>query len=73
MTNETESLVGEILRRFQGDMAELRSGQQDRRHRLSLIETSLAGTERNLPDWMQGLIGAQLVPSHHALRTSWQP
>ena len=48
MTGETENLVIEILRRLQGDMAELKSGQQDVRHRLSLIETRLAGMEHNL-------------------------
>ena len=50
MTNETENLVVEILRRLQGDMAELKTGQQDMRHRLSLIETRLAGMEHHLPD-----------------------
>jgi hypothetical protein len=34
MTNETENLVVEFLRRLQGDMAELKSGQQDMRHAL---------------------------------------
>lgn len=50
MTAETETLVLEILRRGQGDLAELRSGQQDIRHRLSLIEPRLAGIDRNLAD-----------------------
>jgi hypothetical protein len=50
MTAETENLVIEILRRLQGDMSELRNGQQDIRHRLSLIETQLAGINRNLAD-----------------------
>lgn len=31
-------------------MAELKTGQQDVRHRLSLIETQLAGIEHNLAD-----------------------
>lgn len=57
MTNETENLVVEILRRLQGDMAELKSGQQDMRHRLSLIETRLAGMERNLADQYAGYAG----------------
>jgi uncharacterized coiled-coil protein SlyX len=57
MTNETENLVVEILRRLQGDMAELKSGQQDMRHRLSLIETRLAGMERNLSDQYAGYAG----------------
>jgi len=50
MTAETENLVLEILPRVQGDLAELRSGQQDMRHRLSLIETRLAGIDRNMAD-----------------------
>jgi hypothetical protein len=50
MANETESLVIEILRRLQGDMAELKAGQQDVRYRLSLIETRLAGVEHHLAD-----------------------
>jgi hypothetical protein len=50
MTESGENLVLEILRRIQGDMAELKSGQQDIRHRLTLIESRLAGLERNLAD-----------------------
>jgi hypothetical protein len=50
MTEETESLVIEILRRLQTDMADLKAGQQDIRHRLTLVETRLAGVERNLAD-----------------------
>jgi hypothetical protein len=57
MTNETENLVVEILRRLQGDMAELKSGQQEMRHRLSLIETRLAGMEPNLSDQYAGYAG----------------
>jgi len=57
MTNETENLVIEILRRLQGDLSELKSGQQDVRHRLSLIETRLAGMERNLADQYAGYAG----------------
>lgn len=54
MTEQTESLVVEILRRLQADMAELKSGQQDIRHRLTLIESRLAGFERNLADQYAG-------------------
>jgi hypothetical protein len=57
LTDETENLVIEILRRLPGDMAELKSGQQDVRHRLSLIETRLAGMERNLADQFSGYAG----------------
>jgi archaellum component FlaC len=50
MTAETDNLVLDILGRVHGDLAELRSGQQDIPHRLSLIETRLAGIDRNLAD-----------------------
>jgi hypothetical protein len=54
MTDETENLVLEILRRMQGDMTELKAGQQDIRNRLSLLESRLAGMERNLADQYAG-------------------
>jgi len=57
MTESGENLVLEILRRIQGDMAELKSGQQDIRHRLTLIESRLAGLERNLADQYAGYAG----------------
>ena len=57
MTEETENLVLEILRRLQGDMTELKSGQQGIRHRLSLLESRLAGMERNLADQYAGYAG----------------
>lgn len=57
MANETESLGIEILRRLQGDIAELKTGQQDVRHRLSLIEVRLAGTEHNLAEQYSGYAG----------------
>jgi hypothetical protein len=50
MTENTENLVLEILRRMQGDMADLKAGQRDIQHRLILVETRLAGVERNLAD-----------------------
>ncbi len=50
MTDNTENIVLEILRRIQEDMAELKAGQRDIQHRLTLVETRLAGVERNLAD-----------------------
>jgi hypothetical protein len=50
MAAETEKLIIEILRRVPGELSELGAGQQDIRHRLSLIETRLAGMDRNMAD-----------------------
>lgn len=50
MTENTENLVLEILRRMQGDMADLKAGQRDIQYRLTLVESRLAGVERNLAD-----------------------
>ncbi len=50
MTEQTENLVLEILRRMQGDMSDLKAGQQDIQHRLTLVETRLAGMDRTLAD-----------------------
>jgi hypothetical protein len=55
-----DNLVLEILHRIQGDMADLKSGQQDIRHRLTLIESRLAGFERNLADQYSGYAGQSL-------------
>ena len=49
ITASGESLVIEILRRIQGDMAELKLSQQDIRHQLTLIESRLAGMLRPGP------------------------
>ena len=57
MTESGEHLVLEILSRIQGDMAELKSGQQDLGHRLTLIDWRLAGFERNLADQYAGYAG----------------
>lgn len=57
MTEAGDKLVLEILRRIQGEMAELKSGQQDIRHRLALIESRLAGFERTLADQYSGYAG----------------
>ena len=57
MTDETENLVLKILRHMQGDMTELKAGQQDITHRLSLVESRLAGMERNLADQYAGYAG----------------
>ena len=57
MTETGENLVLEILRRIQGDMAELESGQQDICHRLTLIGSRLAGFERILADQYAGYDG----------------
>lgn len=45
MTDPTEDLVSEILRRLQAGVADIKAGQQDVVHRLTLVET---GVERNL-------------------------
>jgi hypothetical protein len=48
MTEQTENLVLEILRRLHTDMADLKAGQQDIQHRLTPVETTLPwlGTPR---------------------------
>ena len=57
MTEDTESLVLEILRRLQADMSDLKAGQQDIQHRLTLLETRMAGVERNLADHYAAFAG----------------
>ncbi|HHW75682.1 MAG TPA: hypothetical protein GX399_01380 [Xanthomonadaceae bacterium] len=50
MAENIDNLVLEILRRLQSDMADLKAGQRDIQYRLTLVETRLAGVERNLAD-----------------------
>lgn len=60
MTDQTENLVIEILRRLQTDMADIKAGQQDVAHRLTLVEMRLAGVERNLADHYAAYAGQSL-------------
>ncbi len=54
MTENTENLVLEILRRMQGDMTAMRREMREEfsevKARLTLVEVRLSGVERNLAD-----------------------
>ncbi len=50
MTENSDNLVLEILRRLQSGTTDLKAGQRDIQYRLTLVETRLAGVERNLTD-----------------------
>ena len=60
MTDQTENLVLEILRRLQADMSDIKVTLRDVQHRLTLVETRLAGVERNLSDHYAAYAGQGL-------------
>lgn len=48
MTEQTENLVLEILRRIQGDQAAMRDDIRDIKTRLTLMDENLAGVHRDM-------------------------
>jgi hypothetical protein len=50
MTENTETIVLEILLGIRVDLTELKSGQRDIQHRLTLVESCLACVELYLAD-----------------------